>query len=38
VAKVQNNAADMRKYAERIRTLQGELGVPLAKFPELGLN
>jgi hypothetical protein len=38
VAKVQNNAADMRKYAERIRTLQGELGVPQAKFPELGLN
>ncbi len=38
VAKVQSNVADMKKYAERIRTLQGELGVPLAKFPELGLN
>ncbi len=38
VAKVQNNAEDMKKYAERIRTLQGELGLVKAKFPELGLN
>jgi hypothetical protein len=38
VAKVQNNSADMKKYAERIRTLQGELGLIQAKFPELGLN
>jgi len=29
---------DMKKYAERIRTLQGELGLVQAKFPELGLN
>ncbi|MDA4126690.1 MAG: hypothetical protein OK452_05765 [Thaumarchaeota archaeon] len=38
VAKVQKNVDDMKKYAERIRTLQGELGLTTAKFPELGLN
>ena len=38
VAKVQKNTADMKKYAERIRTLQKELGVPQAKFPELGMT
>jgi hypothetical protein len=38
VAKVQKNTADMRKYAERIRTLQKELGVPQAKFPELDMT
>jgi hypothetical protein len=38
VAKVQKNVADMKKYAERIRTLQSELGLIQAKFPELGLN
>jgi hypothetical protein len=38
VAKVQKSTADMKKYAERIRTLQGELGLTQAKFPELGLN
>jgi len=38
VAKVQKNAEDMKKYAERIRTLQSELGLVQAKFPELGLN
>ena len=38
VAKVQNNREDMKKYAERIRTLQSELGLVQAKFPELGLN
>jgi hypothetical protein len=38
VAKVQKNTEDMKKYAERIRTLQGELGLVQAKFPELGLN
>lgn len=37
VAKVQNNMEDMKKYAERIRTLQSELGLVQAKFPELGL-
>jgi hypothetical protein len=38
VGKVQNNKEDMKKYAERIRTLQKELGLVQAKFPELGLN
>jgi len=38
VAKVQKNMEDMKKYAERIRTLQSELGLVQAKFPELGLN
>lgn len=37
VAKIQKNKEDMRKYAERIRTLQKELGLPQAKFPELDL-
>ena len=36
--KVQKNMEDMKKYAERIRTLQNELGLVQAKFPELGLN
>lgn len=38
VGKIQKNVADMRKYAERIRTLQQELGLVQAKFPELDLN
>ena len=38
VAKVQNNRDDMKKYAERIRSLQSELGLVEEKFPELGLN
>jgi hypothetical protein len=38
VAKIQKNMEDMKKYAERIRTLQSELGLVQAKFPELGLN
>jgi hypothetical protein len=38
VAKIQNNLEDMRKYAERIRTLQRELGLEQAKFPELNLS
>lgn len=38
VAKIQNNTVDMKKYAERIRTLQKELGLPQAKFPELGMT
>ncbi|MCL5068208.1 MAG: hypothetical protein M1368_07640 [Thaumarchaeota archaeon] len=37
IAKVQNNNGDMRKYAERIRSLQAELGVAQAAFPELNL-
>ena len=38
VAKVQKDAARMKEYATRIRTLQSELGLVQAKFPELGLN
>ncbi len=38
VAKVQNNEEDMKKYAGRIRTLQKELGLAQAKFPDLGLT
>lgn len=37
IAKVQNNSIDMRKYAERIRSLQAELGVAQASFPDLNL-
>ncbi len=38
IAKAQNNREDMKKYAERIRSLQDELKVLKAKFPELGLD
>lgn len=38
VAKIQKDAVRMKEYATRIRTLQGELGLVQAKFPELGLN
>ena len=38
IAKVQNDKEKMKEYAGRIRTLQSELGVPQAKFPDLGLN
>jgi len=37
IAKVQRKKEDMLTYAQRIRTLQLELGVPLAKFPDLNL-
>jgi hypothetical protein len=38
VAKIQNDQPRMKEYATRIRTLQSELGLVQAKFPELGLN
>ncbi|MGQ9782208.1 MAG: hypothetical protein ACUVQ8_08230 [Nitrososphaeria archaeon] len=38
IAKVQNDKAKMLEYAKRIRTLQEELKVEKAKFPDLGLN
>jgi hypothetical protein len=38
IAKVQNDKEKMKEYAGRIRTLQSELGVPQAKFPDLGLS
>ena len=37
IAKVQGDSARMREYATRIRTLQGQLGVPQASFPNVGL-
>ena len=38
IAKVQKDQARMKEYADKIRTLQGQLNVALAKFPELGLE
>ncbi len=38
IAKVQKKKDEMMKYAERIRTLQKDLGVTQAKFPDLDLN
>jgi hypothetical protein len=37
IAKVQHDNTRMREYATRIKTLQGQLGVPQASFPDLGL-
>jgi hypothetical protein len=37
IAKVQTDKAKMEEYAKKIRTLQGELGIKQASFPELGL-
>ena len=37
IAKVQGDGARMREYATRIKTLQGQLGVPQASFPNLGM-
>jgi hypothetical protein len=37
IAKVQHDSARMREYAQRIRTLQTQLGVPQASFPDLGM-
>ncbi|MDG7029531.1 MAG: hypothetical protein JRN38_04725, partial [Nitrososphaerota archaeon] len=37
IAKVQGDNARMREYATRIKTLQGQLGVPQASFPNLGM-
>jgi hypothetical protein len=38
IAKVQKDTAKMREYANRIRTLQDELKVKKATFPELGIS
>ncbi len=38
IAKVQGDKQKMLEYANRIRTLQDELGLQKSKFPELGLN
>ena len=38
IAKVKDEKAKMVEYAKRIRSLQKELGVAQAKFPELDLS
>ena len=38
IAKVQNDKTRLMEYAKRIRTLQEELGVEKAKFPDLNLT
>jgi len=38
IAKVRAEKENMTKYAKRIRSLQLELGLPQAPFPELGLT
>ena len=38
IAKVQGDRAKMTEYATKIRKLEGELGVPVATFPDLSLN
>ncbi len=37
IAKVKNERDKMVEYAKKIRSLQQELGVEQASFPELGL-
>lgn len=37
IAKTQGDKVKMKEYAERIQSLQERLGVPIAKFPDLGL-
>ena len=38
IAKVKDEKEKMAEYAKRIRSLQLELGLPQAPFPELGLS
>jgi hypothetical protein len=38
IAKVQGDRNKMMEYARKIRKLEGELGVPVAAFPDLSLN
>ncbi|HEY7733586.1 MAG TPA: hypothetical protein VIB07_02215 [Nitrososphaera sp.] len=38
IAKVQGDNARMREYATKIRRLQGELGISVASFPNLGIQ
>jgi hypothetical protein len=38
IAKVKGEKANMSEYAKRIRSLQLELGLPQASFPELGMD
>ena len=38
IAKVQSDHPKMAEYAKKIRTLQNDLGVKQAEFPELSLS
>ncbi|MDE1727063.1 MAG: hypothetical protein KGH89_07340 [Thaumarchaeota archaeon] len=38
IAKVQSDHARMSEYATKIRTLQNDLGIKQAEFPELHLH
>jgi hypothetical protein len=38
IAKVQSDHARMSEYAKKIRTLQNDLGIKQAEFPELHLQ
>jgi len=38
IAKAHGDTPGMEKYTERIQTLQRDIGLPQAHFPEIGLN
>lgn len=38
IAKVQSDSPKMTEYAKKIRTLQHDLGVKQAEFPDLNLS
>ena len=38
IAKVQGDNAKMREYATKIRKIQGELGISVASFPNIGIQ
>ena len=38
IAKVQSDTAKMTEYAKKIRTLEHDLGVKQAEFPEFNLS
>jgi hypothetical protein len=38
IAKVHNDNTKMTEYANKIRKIQGELGVNIASFPNLGIT
>jgi hypothetical protein len=38
IAKVQGDNGKMREYAIKIRKIQGELGISVASFPNIGIQ
>lgn len=38
IAKVQDDSSKMTEYATKIRKIQGELGIEIATFPNLGIS